>query len=308
MAGTATAVGWSTSSPDSRRSCLPRTLTRVIAPSIALCASGCMLACGCVPMRARTGSTTTTSPVASATRATIHCCRLRTRRIASTRRLSICWICSRSTLHAPQLPTIRTILLGYSRKHTALPQQVWWSWRTGRCRCPKAWSCLQATGEILPIARRSLFLRPSSCQGFRALHMTRDPLLPEIAPNAEHARSVFYLAQNYFDAGDFVNARKWYARRAEMGGWAEEVYYSLYRVAAAMAHLGEPWPDVQDAYLRAWAFRPTRAEPLYQIAVHYRVEQHYQLGYLFAERATAIPLPEEDILFVDAALCLVRHR
>ncbi len=129
----------------------------------------------------------------------------------------------------------------------------------------------------------------------------RDPLLPEIAPNAEHARSVFHQAQNYFDAGDFVNAGKWYARRAAMGGWAEEVYYSLYRVAAAMEHLGEPWADVQDALLRAWAFRPTRAEPLYQIAVHYRVEQQYQLGYMFAERAAAIPLPDEDILFVDAA-------
>ena len=126
----------------------------------------------------------------------------------------------------------------------------------------------------------------------------RDPLLPEIAPNAGDARSVFYLAQSYFDAGDFVNARKWYARRAEMGGWAEEVYYSLFRVAQAMAHLGEPWPDIQDAFLRAWAFRPNRAEPLYQIAVYYRVEQRYQLGYLFAERAAQIPLPEEDILFV----------
>jgi hypothetical protein len=125
-----------------------------------------------------------------------------------------------------------------------------------------------------------------------------DPLLPEIA--AADARSVFDLAQSYFDAGDFVNGRKWFERRAEMGGSAEEVYYSLYRVAAAMAHLGEPWPDIQEAYLRAWAFRPTRAEPLYQIAVHYRVEQQYQLGYLFAARAATIPFPEEDILLVEA--------
>jgi hypothetical protein len=102
------------------------------------------------------------------------------------------------------------------------------------------------------------------------------------------------MARSCFDAGDFVNARKWYARRAEMGGWPEEVYYSLYRVAAAMAHLGEPWPEIQEAYLRAWAFRPTRAEPLYQIALHYRLEQQYQLGYLFAGRAAAIPPPEED--------------
>ena len=128
----------------------------------------------------------------------------------------------------------------------------------------------------------------------------RQMLLAEVERNPEDMRSVFYLAQSFFDAGDFVNARKWYARRAEMGGWAEEVYYSVYRVAVSMAHLGEPWPDVQDALLRSWAFRPTRAEPLYQIAVHYRVEKQYQLGYLFAERAAQIPLPEEDALFVFA--------
>jgi tetratricopeptide (TPR) repeat protein len=125
-------------------------------------------------------------------------------------------------------------------------------------------------------------------------------LLAEVERNPEDKRSVFYLAQSYFDAGDFANARKWYARRAEMGGWAEEVYYSLWRIAWSLTNLGEPWPDVQDAYLKAWAFRPTRAEPLHAIARRYRQEQQYQLGYLFAERAAAIPLPEEDALFVHA--------
>jgi len=127
-------------------------------------------------------------------------------------------------------------------------------------------------------------------------------LLAEVERNPEHARSVFYLAQSYFDAGDFANARKWYARRTEMGGWAEEVYFSLNRVAQAMVHLGEPWPDIQDAHLRAWAFRPTRAEPLYGIARRYREKQQYQLGYLFAERAAQIPFPEEDGLFVAAGI------
>ena len=52
----------------------------------------------------------------------------------------------------------------------------------------------------------------------------RDLLLAEVERNPEDARSVFYLAQSYFGLGDFVNARKWYARRVEMGGWDEEVY------------------------------------------------------------------------------------
>ncbi|WP_415624242.1 2OG-Fe(II) oxygenase, partial [Mycobacterium intermedium] len=132
------------------------------------------------------------------------------------------------------------------------------------------------------------------------LHRDRDFLLAEVARNPSDVKSVFDLGQSYFDSGDFANARKWYARRAEMGGSAEEVYYSLFRLAQAMANLGEPWPDIQDAYLRAWAFRPTRAEALHQIAAHYRGEGQYQLGYLFARRAAAIPLPEEDSLFVFA--------
>ena len=130
----------------------------------------------------------------------------------------------------------------------------------------------------------------------------RDLLLAEVERNPKDSRSVFYLAQSYFDLGDLTNAHKWYARRAEMGDWDEEVYCSKVRIAESMARLGQPWPDVQDAYLNAWDFRPTRAEPLYNIAVHYRERQRYQLGYLYAEPAAQIPLPDDDYLFVDAAV------
>lgn len=128
----------------------------------------------------------------------------------------------------------------------------------------------------------------------------RDLLLAEVARDPDDARSVFYLAQSYYDLGDFANARDWYARRADMGGWDEELYYALFRVAESMAHLDAPWPEVQDAYLRAWEFRPERAEPLHAIARRYRVDQRFRLGHLFAERAADIPLPEHDALFVGA--------
>ncbi|MGA8332860.1 MAG: glycosyltransferase [Mycobacterium sp.] len=129
----------------------------------------------------------------------------------------------------------------------------------------------------------------------------RDLLLTEIERDPENSRWVFYLAQTYFDLGDFVNARKWYARRIELGGWDQETYFTMIKLAESMRHLGEPWPDVQDAYLRAWEFRPSRAEALHAIAFHCRVAQHYQLGYLFAERAARIPLPD-DFLFVTASV------
>jgi hypothetical protein len=124
-----------------------------------------------------------------------------------------------------------------------------------------------------------------------------DLLLAKVERNPEDVRSAYILAQAYFDSGDFVNARKWYARQAEMGGVSDEwIYIALLRVAESMAQLDAPWPEVQNAYLRAWEFRPTRAEPLHHIARWYREQQRYRLGYLFAERAAQIPLPEEDTL------------
>ncbi|WGI32209.1 glycosyltransferase [Mycolicibacterium aubagnense] len=130
----------------------------------------------------------------------------------------------------------------------------------------------------------------------------RDLLLADLQRDPDNPRSVFYLSESYFNLGDFTNARKWAARRAEMGGWDEETYYALWQVARSMTRMDEPWPDVQDAYLRAWEFRPTRAEPLHAIAVKYRTDGRYALGYLFAEHAAAIPLPAADILFVDESV------
>jgi hypothetical protein len=123
-----------------------------------------------------------------------------------------------------------------------------------------------------------------------------DQLLAKVECNPEDARSVLFLAQTYFQLGDIYLARKWYTRRVEMGGCDEEVYYALLRLAESMQLLGEPWPDVEDAYLRAWYVRPTRAEPLLPIATEYRQSQRYRLGYLFAQRAVQIPIPEDDLL------------
>ncbi len=127
-----------------------------------------------------------------------------------------------------------------------------------------------------------------------------DRLLARVECDPDDRRTVLHLAQRYFDLGDFFNARKWYARRVEMGGDDEEVYWAMYRLAESMSNLGEPWPDVEDAYLKAWQIRPTRAEPLHAIAFRCRVEQRYKFAYLFAESAAKIPLPEADRISVSA--------
>ena len=124
-------------------------------------------------------------------------------------------------------------------------------------------------------------------------------LLAYVSAHPDDEAAVFYLAQSYYDGGDFENARDWYARRVEMVDCAEEVFYSLLRRAQSLAQLQAPGTQVEDAYARAWAYRPTRAEPLYELAYRMRVSGRYEMGYLFARQAAAIPFPVGDRMFVD---------
>ncbi len=128
----------------------------------------------------------------------------------------------------------------------------------------------------------------------------RDLLLDEVERNPSDARSVFYLAQSCFDAGDLESALRWYSRRVEMQGWDEETFCALLRRADCLSSLGQPWEIVESAYLEAWERHPTRAEPLHAIAQHHRKAGNYQLGYLFAHRAGEIPFPDQDGLFINS--------
>ena len=125
-------------------------------------------------------------------------------------------------------------------------------------------------------------------------------LLAQVQRNPDDAHAIFYLAQSYEFMEDHRNARLWWERRAQMLGEDQVVFYAMLRMARAMNNLGEPWADVQEAYLRAWEFRPTRAEALEAIAFHYIECQQYELGYLFAARAARIPPPQTDTFAVYA--------
>ena len=114
----------------------------------------------------------------------------------------------------------------------------------------------------------------------------------------DNSRYVFYLAQSYRDAGNLERAIEAYARRAAMGGWAEEVWYSLYQRGVLLARQGGPFAPALEAYLAAYQYRPSRAEPLCDLARHYRVSKQFALAYLFASRAAAIARPN-DSLFLD---------
>lgn len=111
-------------------------------------------------------------------------------------------------------------------------------------------------------------------------------------------RYAFYTAQSYRDADMPEKAIEWYAKRANLGGWYEEVYYSLLQIALLKIELNAPLDEVQNLLLAAYEYRPQRAESLYHLARQLRLHDKIKLAYIYANAAVSIP-PTKDILFVN---------
>ncbi|MCX5923338.1 MAG: hypothetical protein NTU89_02095, partial [Candidatus Dependentiae bacterium] len=79
---------------------------------------------------------------------------------------------------------------------------------------------------------------------------------------------------------------------------SDEYYISHYKLAYSYGLL-ENWTKAMEYYLKAFSLRPTRIEPLIQIAYHYIHVGDYSIAYLFAKHATTIKQPEQEIVFVE---------
>jgi glycosyltransferase involved in cell wall biosynthesis len=116
------------------------------------------------------------------------------------------------------------------------------------------------------------------------------------------SRILFHLGQTYIAAAEPELALEYYQKCVAVGGWPEETWCALFQIAETKLHLEREWPEVLSAYLDAYQYRPTRAEPLYRIAFHYRWARAFDLAYMFLKQAVAIPYPEDDFLFVEERL------
>jgi len=118
----------------------------------------------------------------------------------------------------------------------------------------------------------------------------------------DDTRTIFYLAQSYAGAGEPELAVKYFQRYTEVGTWPEEIWVAKFEIASLKEQLQREWPEVLAAYLDAYQYRPTRAEPLYKIAVYYRWQGAFHLAHLFLQQAAALPYPEDDYLFLEDRL------
>jgi len=111
-------------------------------------------------------------------------------------------------------------------------------------------------------------------------------------------RYIFYLGQSYRDAGMLERSIEAYQRRADLGGWAEEVYISKYWIARQKQLMGKPDSEVIDAYLQAWEYRPNRLEALYHLIKFLGFKKRYSLAFALSSVGMKTG-PCSDILFVE---------
>lgn len=113
-----------------------------------------------------------------------------------------------------------------------------------------------------------------------------------------NSRYVFYLAESYRFAGDAQKAIDWYEKRISIGGWAEEIFWSMFQIASLKKEIGRPTEEVISSYYRAHRYRPHRVEPIYHLAELYNQRGDFSLAYTTIKSRAYIPKPpQKDVLF-----------
>jgi glycosyltransferase involved in cell wall biosynthesis len=138
-----------------------------------------------------------------------------------------------------------------------------------------------------------------------------------IAADRKDPRWIFYTAQSYHDSASMKDNReenderlrrslKYYRERvSRQDGYAEEIYYSQYRVGTIMRILEEPWAQTHQELLKAYAMDPMRGESIKVIIDYYLQMGDWHMGYLYTKFAKTTfhgrnPYPTR-LLFVDEA-------
>lgn len=112
-----------------------------------------------------------------------------------------------------------------------------------------------------------------------------------------NARYQFYLANTYRDWGKHSIAINHYKQRIAMGGWDEETHSAMMSLAHCHKARGNTGEFVS-GLIAAYNFRPSRVEPLHDLAVYYREAGNNTAAAIFTSTALGKKRPN-DLLFVN---------
>lgn len=113
---------------------------------------------------------------------------------------------------------------------------------------------------------------------------------PDIAP-----RYTFYLAQSLRDDGKLEGAMNTYLRRATLGGWKGEVFYSRYQAGLLAERLKQ---SALHHHLAAMDLCPDRMEPYWAATRLLNRTSNYRAAWTFARAGILMPMPKTG-LFVE---------
>lgn len=139
-----------------------------------------------------------------------------------------------------------------------------------------------------------------------------------IDANRQDPRWIFYTAQSYHDSASMPDnkeeneerlrrALKYYKERVNRtDGYAEEIYYSQFRIGTIMRAIEEPWNLTHQELLKAYNMDPIRGESIKIIIDYYLQMNEWNMAYLYSKFGKANfhgknPYPQR-LLFVDEAL------
>jgi len=118
-------------------------------------------------------------------------------------------------------------------------------------------------------------------------------LLQQLEKDPNDYRACFYLAQSYELAGQLDNAIKYYRQRATMGGFEEERWLATYRIASIFLRTPEYHDRAAGAILESFNQRPTRAEPIFDLASWYRSVGMYTVAKILLTHIVSMEVPQD---------------
>jgi len=168
---------------------------------------------------------------------------------------------------------------------------------------------LDELGEELPHeVRKDVWIIYHDAEGAKSHGVSQEEkylrdanvLEAELARDPDNARNQFYLAQSYRDAGQLERALECYKKRSSMEqGWDEERFVAQLEAGRICVKLEKSEATVLSELLAAYALRPTRAEPLYELARYYRGKRGYAMATLFAKAGLGTPRPNDQLFIVE---------
>lgn len=189
-------------------------------------------------------------------------------------------------------------------------------YNTRLIRLNKPWCCIGVTHEywgvknvdgnkisdisLGKLEKTSILIIDLCDGGSKSDKFTRDIQLLESGIINEPCNSIyyFYLAQSYRDTNNYYKAIDTYTKCIGFDDWSEQTWYCYYMISVCWLSLNKYNKFIKSA-LEAYKFRPSRAEPIYRLVSHFRVQKKYKKAEYYYIIGKSIPFPVNDILFIE---------